>query len=171
MNAIVAVDNNYGIGYKDNLLAKIPGDMKFFRETTMGHVVVLGRKTLAGFPKAQPLKGRTNIVISGNAEYEVEGAVVVHSKEELLAKLKGYDDDDIFIIGGGSVYEMMLPYCKYVYLTKIKNSYTADTYFPNLDNMDNWKVVEETEEYDYDDGNSSGKYAFFKYENENVLTY
>jgi len=165
MDLIVAVDNNWAIGNKGELLVSIPEDMKFFRQTTMGSVVVLGRKTLAGFPNGLPLKGRDNIILSTNMDYKVKDALVVHSKEELLEKLKIYEDRQIFVIGGGAVYEMLLPYCKYAHVTKINYSYQADTHFPNLDKLDNWKIVEESDEHTYFDL----EYYFYKYENSSPL--
>ncbi|MBO6113739.1 MAG: dihydrofolate reductase [Lachnospiraceae bacterium] len=165
MNLIVAVDNNWAIGNKGNLLVSIPEDMKFFRKVTMDNVVVLGRKTLAGFPNGLPLKGRDNIIFSRNLGYKVDEADVVHSKEELFEKLKEYKDRDIYVIGGGSIYEMLLPYCKYAYVTKIDYAYEADTYFPNLDKLENWELIEESDENTY----FSIEYYFYKYENTNPL--
>lgn len=160
MNAIVAADKNWGIGYKNKLLISIPSDMKFFRQTTMNHVVVMGRKTLESFPNGLPLAKRTNIVLTRDRDYKVKGAILVHSEEELLEELKKYEEDDIFVIGGGSVYEMMLPYCKTVYVTKIDFAYQADTYFPNLDEMPEWEMTEESEEQTCFDI----EFAFTKYE-------
>ena len=160
MNAIVAADKNWGIGYKNKLLISIPSDMKFFRQTTMNHVVVMGRKTLESFPNGLPLAKRTNIVLTRDQDYKVKGAILVHSEEELLEELKKYEEDDIFVIGGGSVYEMMLPYCNTVYVTKIDFAYQADTYFPNLDEMPDWEMTEESEEQTCFDI----EFAFTKYE-------
>lgn len=167
MNLIAAVDNNWAIGYRDSLLVRIPDDQKFFREKTMGHVVVLGRKTLAGFPNGLPLKGRTNIILSANKNFSVKDGIVVHSKEELLKELKKYDDDDIYVIGGGTVYEMLLPYCKVADITKINYEYQADTFIPNLDKMDNWKLTHDSEEQTY----FSIEYEFLRYENESPEEY
>ena len=160
MNAIVAADKNWGIGYKNKLLISIPSDMTFFRQTTMNHVVVMGRKTLESFPNGLPLAKRTNIVLTRDQDYKVKGAILVHSEEELLEELKKYEEDDIFVIGGGSVYEMMLPYCNTVYVTKIDFAYQADTYFPNLDEMPEWEMTEESEEQTCFDI----EFAFTKYE-------
>lgn len=160
MNAIVAADKNWGIGYKNKLLISIPSDMKFFRQTTMNHVVVMGRKTLESFPNGLPLAKRTNIVLTRDRDYKVKGAILVHSEEELLEELKKYEEDDIFVIGGGSVYEMLLPYCKTVYVTKIDFAYQVDTYFPNLDEMPEWEMTEESEEQTCFDI----EFAFTKYE-------
>lgn len=164
MDLIVAVDNNWAIGNKGNLLVSIPEDQKFFRQITMGNVVVMGRKTLAGFPNGLPLAGRDNIILSSNKDFKVKGGIIVHSEEELLQKIKEYDDKEIFVIGGGTVYEMLLPYCKYAHVTKIDYNYEADTYFPNLDKMDNWKLIADSDEHTY----FSLEFYFNKYENENV---
>ena len=146
MKAILAADKNWGIGYNNHLLVSIPSDMKFFRQTTTGKVVVMGRKTLESFPNGMPLKNRTNIVLSGNQNYQVQDAVVVHSEDELMEELEKYDTDDIFVIGGESVYRMMLPHCDTVYVTKIDRAFQADTFFPDLDEMDEWVMTEESEE-------------------------
>lgn len=108
MNFIVAVDKNWGIGKDNKLLVSIPADMKFFRQTTTGKVVVMGRKTLESFPNGLPLKNRTNIVLTGNQDYKVKDAVIVHSMDELLEELNKYDSDDIYVIGGDSIYHQML---------------------------------------------------------------
>ena len=109
MNIIVAVDENWAIGNKGDLLVRIPNDQKMFRMETTGKVVVLGRKTLDTFPQKQPLPNRTNIILSHNPKYTVKDAVVVHSMEELLEELRKYPSEDVYIIGGDSVYQQMLP--------------------------------------------------------------
>ena len=141
MNLIVAVDKNWAIGLHNKLLVSIPADMKFFRETTMGKVVVMGRKTLESFPGGQPLKKRTNIVLTSDKNYKVKDAVVVNSVEALLEELRQYNDEDIYVIGGESIYRQLLPYCKVAHITKIDHAYEADTYFPNLDEMPEWKIT------------------------------
>lgn len=146
MKAILSADKNWGIGYRNKLLVSIPSDMRFFRETTTGNVVVMGRKTLESFPNGLPLKNRVNIVLTANREYQAKGAVIVHSKEELLGELAKYDSDRIYIIGGESIYRMMLPYCDTVYVTRLNRAFQADTYFPNLDQMEDWVLAEEGEE-------------------------
>lgn len=146
MKAILSADRNWGIGYHNRLLVSIPSDMKFFRQTTTGKVVVMGRKTLESFPNGLPLKNRINIVLTANPHYSVKDAVIVHSEKELLEELKKYDDDDIYVIGGESVYRMMLPYCDTALVTKIDRVFQADTFFPNLDEDDAWEMTEESEE-------------------------
>jgi len=160
MNLIVAVDNNWAIGNKNELLIRIPNDHKHFREETTGKVVVLGRKTLETFPQGLPLKNRTNIILSTNPNYKVKDAIVVHSIEELLEELKKYDEEDIYIIGGDSVYRQMLPYCNVAHVTKIDHEYEADAYFPNLDKDEEWEITADSDELTYFDI----AYNFLKYE-------
>lgn len=160
MNIIVAVDKNWGIGKDNRLLVSIPSDMKFFRTQTTGKVVVMGRKTLESFPNGLPLKNRTNIVLTRDLKYEAKGAIIVHNTEELLKELKGYDTNDVYVIGGDSVYHQLLPYCRIAHVTKIDFAYEADSYFPNLDEMPEWKVTATSDEQTYFDL----EYAFVKYE-------
>lgn len=163
MNIIVAVDNNWAIGNKNRLLVSIPNDMKHFREETTGKVVVLGRKTLETFPQGQPLKNRTNIILSRDKGYRVKDAVTVNSVEELLEKLKQYPSEDIYIIGGESIYRQLLPYCDTAHVTKIDHEYEADTYFPNLDEDPQWEITADSDEQTYFDI----AYTFLKYERKN----
>ena len=160
MNLIVAVDENWAIGYKNELLIRIPADMKMFRQETTGKVVVLGRKTLETFPNGQPLKNRTNIILSTKKDYQVKDAIVVHSIEELLEELKNYPSEDIYIIGGETVYRQMLPYCDVAHVTRIDRKYEADAFFPNLEDEGNWKITAESDEQSYFDTT----YTFVKYE-------
>nr|WP_291234747.1 dihydrofolate reductase [Frisingicoccus sp.] len=151
MNIIVAVDKNWAIGFENKLLNSIPEDMKFFRETTTGKVVVMGRKTLESFPNKRPLKNRTNIVITRQKDYQVDGAVVLHSVEEALDYLKQFKSEDIYVIGGASIYEQMLPYCDVAHVTLMDYAYQADTWFPNLDKMEEFVVAADSEEKTYFD--------------------
>lgn len=160
MSIIVAVDNNWGIGYKNDLLVRIPNDQKFFREKTTGNVVIMGRKTLESFPEGKPLKNRTNIVITSDKSYKVDGAIVVHSIEEALRKIKNIPIENVFVIGGSSIYRQMISLCDTIYVTKISRTFEADTYFPNLDEMDEWKITSESEEMIY----NGMIYKFSKYE-------
>ena len=123
MNIIVAADKNWGIGRNNELLVSIPADMKMVREETTGKVVVMGRKTLESFPNGLPLKNRTNIVITGNRDYQVKGAVIVHSIEEALKEVEKYPAEDVYCIGGDSIYKQMLPYCDTAHVTKIDFAY------------------------------------------------
>lgn len=162
MNLIVAVDENWAIGNKGKLLVSIPSDMKFFRQETSGEgkVVILGRKTLESFPGGRPLKNRVNIVLTKNKDFQVEGAVVVHSVEEALEAVKEYDDEKIYVIGGDTIYKQFLPYCKLAHITKIAHAYEADAWFPNLDEMPEWEITGESDEQTYFDL----EYRFVRYE-------
>ena len=160
MNLIVAVDENWAIGKDNKLLVSIPSDMKFFRETTTGKVVVMGRKTLESFPNGLPLKNRTNIVLTRNRDYQVKDAIVVHSVPELLVKLDKYSSEYVYVIGGDSVYQELLPYCDVAHVTKINHVYAADSWFPNLDETGEWEITGESEEQTYFDL----EYMFVRYE-------
>lgn len=160
MNLIVAVDQNWAIGKDNKLLVSIPADMKMFREETSGKVVVLGRKTLETFPNGLPLKNRTNIVITKNPDFDGKGAIVVHSIEEALEEAKKYPSEDVYCIGGDSIYKQMLPYCDTAHVTRIDFAYEADSYFPNLDEDEDWEITAESEEQTYFDL----EYQFVKYE-------
>lgn len=160
MNLIAAVDQNWAIGNKNQLLVKIPADQKFFRETTTGKVVVMGRKTLESFPNGLPLKNRTNIVLTRDKNYQVKDAIVLHSLEELKEELKKYPSEDIYVIGGETIYRQLLDDCDVAHITKIEFSYDADAYFPNLDELPEWKITADSEEQTYFDL----EYFFYKYE-------
>lgn len=159
MNMIVAVDKNWAIGHKGRLLVSIPEDMRFFRNVTAGRVVVMGRKTLESFPNGIPLKNRVNIVITRDMEYNIKDAVVCNSIEEVLDVLTGYNSEEVYVIGGESVYRQFLPYCDTVHVTRINYEYEADAYFPNLDETGEWKIEETGEEQTYFDL----EYEFVKY--------
>ncbi len=160
MNLIVAVDENWAIGCRGDLLVRIPADHKMFRQETLGKVVVLGRKTMDTFPGGMPLQGRTNLILTRNPDYQVKGGIVVHSVEALLEKLKDYDAKDVYVIGGDSVYRQLLPYCDTAHVTRIDRTYEADAYFPNLDQSEEWEVTADSEEQSYFDTT----YHFVKYE-------
>ncbi|MCR5301998.1 MAG: dihydrofolate reductase [Lachnospiraceae bacterium] len=166
MKCIAAVDNNWAIGYKGRLLVSIPNDQKMFRNETTGKVIVLGRRTLETFPNGLPLKNRTNIILSRDRDYKVNDASVVHNDEELFALLKNYDPDDIYIIGGESVYQRYVKYCDTAIITKINQTYDSDAYFPNLDEDENWTMTAESEEMTY----FSVEYTFREYRNSDVLS-
>lgn len=136
MNAIVAVDQNWAIGKDGDQLCYLSQDLKRFKELTTGHAVILGRKTLATFPGGRPLKGRRNLILSRDPALQVEGAEVYHDVEGLLAQAP----EDSFVIGGESVYRALLEHCDRVYVTKIMSTYSADTWFPNLDDDPAWRV-------------------------------
>jgi dihydrofolate reductase len=146
MTIIVAADENWAIGNKDDLLVRIKEDHRNFKALTKGNVVILGRKTLCTFPGGMPLKERTNIIMSRDPEYKVEGAEVAHSVEELLEIVKQYDDDKVFVIGGGTIYDQLLPYCNKAVVTRLDHAYEADTYFHDLDADDEWEITDTSDE-------------------------
>lgn len=160
MNLIAAVDKNWAIGLNNKLLVSIPMDMKFFRETTTGKVVVMGRKTLESFPNGLPLKNRTNIVLTANPDYHVKDAIIVHSEDELREELKKYPSEDIYIIGGESIYRQFVDDCDVAHITKIDYAYEADAYFPNLDDKPEWEITADSDEETYFDL----EFRFLKYE-------
>lgn len=146
MFQVVAVDKNWGIGNDGNLLFHISEDLKNFRRLTEGKTVILGRKTLATFPKGAPLKNRRNIILSRDESYSVEGAEVARSVEEASELLKNENTDNIVVIGGESIYRQMLPLCDTAIVTKIDAEAPAsDKFFPNLDEDENWYLAEESE--------------------------
>ena len=141
MNVIVAVDRNWAIGKEGDQLIYIPADLKRFKALTMGHPVILGRKTLATFPGGRPLKGRRNLILSRNPDFAPEGGEVYPDLQSLLAQAP----EDAFVIGGASVYQKLIGACDTAYITKLDAEYPADCWFPNLDLDPSWEVTEESE--------------------------
>ena len=150
MKLIVAVDSNWAIGNKGKLLVSIPEDMKFFRGTTTGHVIVMGRKTLESFPNGNPLPNRTNIVLTRDKSFAKKGVIVVHDLDELDELLKEYKDEEVYCIGGESVYRQLLDRCDEAFVNMIDFAYEADAYFPDL-TKEGWEMVGESEEQTYFD--------------------
>ena len=158
ISAIVAVDNNWGIGFNGDLLERIPEDMKNFVHLTTGNVVIMGRKTWDSLPK-KPLPNRTNIVITSNPNMynDAEFMDLFDAKLYLIYN----KNDNIFIIGGGKIYEELLPVCDRVYVTKIfKDHDQVDTYFPNLDESDEWAPAMQSTMHTYKDLT----YQFWQYD-------
>ncbi len=144
MKLIVAVDKEWNIGNKGDLLFYIPDDLKFFRSQTIEKVCVMGRKTLDSFPNSKPLKNRVNIVLSRNTNLEVEGALFVKDTDELKETLKQYNSDDVYVIGGESIYRLLLPLCDTAIITHIDAvAEEADKKFPEL-TADEWYVAEDS---------------------------
>ncbi|MGN0659764.1 MAG: dihydrofolate reductase [Emergencia sp.] len=159
MKLILAADENWGIGCNGGLLCHIPGDLKYFREKTAGKTVVMGRATLESLPGGRPLPKRENIVLTRCQDYHVEGAAAVHSMEELDRLLEGRDTDDVMIIGGGSVYRQFLDRCDTCYITKIYESFPADTWFVNLDEHPEFEIVWKSDVRE----ENGHRYQFFEY--------
>ncbi len=144
--SILNCDNKWGVGKKNGLLFSLPLDMKFFRETTLNHVVCMGENTLLSFPGSKPLKNRTNIVLSGDPSHNYEGVINVHTFEDFLKALKQYsENDDVFVIGGASIYRQTLPYVDKVYLTKVDADGGAEVFFVNLDEHPDFVIEKEGE--------------------------
>ena len=161
VSAIVAIDDNWGIGYKGNLLASIPGDLKHFKELTTGNPVVMGRKTWDSLPK-KPLPGRWNIVITNNQQHNQEASFWSLYYIKLYMLL--HQDYDYFIIGGSAIYSQLLSFCDYIYITKIYKSFeNVDTYFPNLDKDPSWEGCAVSEKLRYKDL----LYQFWEYKRKN----
>lgn len=149
MNAIVVVDKNWAIGHENDLLFSLPGDMKHFRELTIGGTVIMGRKTLDCFPGKKPLPKRRNIVITRNDEFQREGCEIVGSPDEALELAGDLESEQLWVIGGGSVYTALLSRCKRVYLTQVDAAAEeTDTYFPNLDKLPSWQVEDTSEDHE-----------------------
>lgn len=138
MDAIVAVYDDWGIGANGTQPVAVSADRKFFRSTTKGAAVIVGRKTLADFPGGQPLPKRRNIVLT-RQDVSMDGVEIAHSPGEAAQMVAGMEN--VFVIGGGSVYRQMLPMCEKVYVTKVHATPESDTFFPNLDEEDGWKMT------------------------------
>ena len=150
MKMIVCVSEDFGIGYKGDLLFSLPPDMKFFREQTKENVVIMGRGTLDSFPGGKPLKNRVNIVLTRDQDFSREGAEVFNSKEEILEYIKKFPEDDVFVIGGGQIYDMFRDDCSEALVTKVRKSVPCDTYFFDIDKDDNWTLSQESEISEYE---------------------
>ena len=160
--AIVHADREWGIGRDNDMMFSLPKDMKFFRETTTGNVVVMGGNTLRSFPGQKPLKNRTNIVISRGQVRD--DCVIVRSFEELFTAMKRHENDDIFVIGGGEIYRTLLPYCEVVLVTKVDAVGGATVFFPNLDEDENFVCEDEGEPIE-DNGYTI---RFTRYRNQSI---
>jgi len=160
--AIVHADKEWGIGKGNDMMFSLPKDMKFFRETTMGHTVVMGGKTLRSFPGQKPLKNRVNIVLSRGQVRD--DCIIVSSYEQLKNEIKQRGNEDIFVIGGGEIYRELLPYCHGAFVTKVDAIGGAEVFFPNLDAHPDFVCVDEGEPID-DNGLII---RFTRYENRNV---
>ena len=160
--AIVHADKEWGIGKNGDMMFSLPQDMKFFRETTSGHTVVMGGNTLRSFPNQKPLKNRVNIVLSRGQVRD--DCIIVRSYADLKTEMKNRENEDIFVIGGGEVYRELLPYCDGAFVTKVNAVGGAEVFFPNLDEHPDFVCVDEGEPMD-DNGLII---RFTKYENKNV---
>lgn len=161
IRAIVHADKEWGIGKNNDMMFSLPTDMKFFRQTTLGHTVVMGGNTLRSFPGGNPLKNRVNIVLSRGQVRD--DCVIVRSYDELFKELKNRKDEDIYIIGGGEIYKALLPYCDEALVTKVDEVGGATVFFPNLDKDENFTLIYQSEPID-DNGHTI---RFTTYKNTN----
>ena len=166
MKAIVAVDKNWGIGKKNDLLFSLPEDMKYFREKTLNKVVIMGSNTLKSFPNGNPLKNRTNVVLFPGGEKR-DDCIIVDSIDELKQELTKYNPEDVFVIGGAMFYKTMLPYCSEVYVTKVDADGGAEVFYENLDALDSWTCVSVSEPVQ----TNGYTIRFTIYKNSNVLEF
>ncbi len=165
MNLIVAIDEKNGIGLKGNLLYKLPDDLKYFKQMTLGKVVIMGHSTLKALPGAKPLPGRTNIVLTRNQDIDAEGVIVCHTLAALFQTIAPYSSDDVFVIGGAAVYAQLLEYCHKAYITKVQCAVPADKFFPDIDNDDNWVLLSESDVKE----NHGIRFTYCVYENNAVV--
>lgn len=160
MIIIAAADRSCGIGKNGKLLYSLPGDMKFFRTTTAGNIVVMGRKTLESFPGGNPLKNRVNIVLTRNDAYEKDGVIVCNSPEDVLSEVKKYPDRQAFVIGGAEIYNLFLPYCNMAFITQIDAVSDADAHIADFDKLGGWSRTFTSETHE----ENGLKYNFVTYE-------
>ena len=163
MNLIVAVDENWAIGYKGDLLAKISEDLKYFKQKTLNNIVVMGRVTFESLPSKKPLKNRTNIVLTNDKTYQAHDVVVCHTTAEVL-QISNNCEQETFIIGGEQIYKLFLPYYKKAYITKIYHRFEADRHLPNFVETNEWEVIEQSDIFIT---NENVRYQFLVYERKN----
>ena len=162
MNMIAAADKNWGIGRKGKLLAHLSGDLKYFKEKTLGRAVVMGRKTLESLPGGKPLPGRANIVLTTNPDYKKEGCIIVRSMEELREKCAEFPADEVMIIGGATLYNRLMEECDSLFITKIYEEFEADAFIKNADKLPDYKVVWQSDMQE----EHGIRYQFFEYKRE-----
>ena len=166
--SILNCDKEYGIGKKNGLLFELKEDMRFFRNTTLNHVVAMGENTLLSFPGSKPLKNRTNIVLSGDPTHNYEGVINVHTFEEFLKVVNEYaKKEHVYIIGGASMYRQMLPYVDFVYLTKVDAIGGAEVFFVNIDADKNFEIVSESDPVQ--DGEYQIKFVTYRNKNKQII--
>lgn len=162
--SILNCDSKWGIGKRNGLLFNLPLDMKYFRETTSGHIVAMGENTLLSFPNSKPLKNRTHIVLSQDETHNYEGVINIHDFKQFINKIIELSSkEDVYVIGGASIYNQTLPYVDMVYLNKVKEDGKAEVFFTNLDELENFEIIEKGEEVN-DNGHIT---QLYKYRNNN----
>lgn len=161
MNVIVAVDKEWGIGKNNGMLFHMPADLEYFKQKTLGKVIVMGGNTLLSFPRSKPLPNRVNLVLSD--VFTRDDCKVFATLPELLLEMKKYPSEDLFIVGGAMFYKTMIDYCDTAYITKVDAEGGATHFFPNLDKMDNWVLADEGKEAE----TNGYKVRFSVYHNNN----
>lgn len=167
MNLIVVVDKEYGIGCDGGLLVNLKEDMEYFKNKTIGKIVVMGRKTLESLPQKKPLKDRINIVLTSDKNYKKDNCIIVNSKDELFKIIEKYNDDDVFIIGGEKIYNEFEKYCKFAYITKVYKTYKSDKKLFNIDKDEKWILKDKGEKII---SKNNIEFNFNVYENEKVAS-
>ena len=166
--SILNCDKEYGIGKKNGLLFNLKEDMRYFRNTTLNHVVAMGENTLLSFPNQKPLKNRTNIVLSQDVTHNYDGVINVHTFDDFLKKVNEFaKNEDVFIIGGASMYRQCLEYVDYVYLTKVDAVGGAEVFFVNIDANENFEIVSESEPVQ--DGDYQIKFVIYRNKNKKMI--
>ena len=166
--SILNCDKEYGIGKKNGLLFQLKEDMRFFRETTRNHVVAMGENTLLSFPGSKPLKNRINIVLSQDSSHNYEGVVNVHTFEEFLKTINEYaKTEDVYIIGGASIYRQTLEYVDLVYLTKVDAIGGAEVFFVNIDEREDFEIVSESQPIQ--DGDYQIRFVTYRNKNKKMI--
>lgn len=166
MNIILAADRKWAIGKDNDLLIHLPGDLKYFKKMTTGKTVIMGRKTLESLPGGKPLPNRRNIILTRSKDFEVPGAEVFHSIEDVLQLIKSgnLESDETFIIGGAEIYKQMMPHCDKFYITKIDAELPADRYFVDLDQVEDLEITWRAPAEEY----QGTKYQYVLYEREKM---
>jgi len=157
---IASADRNWGLGYKNRLLKRIPEDLKRFSMLTRGNMIVVGRKTLESFKDSRPLPDRINVVLTRDSGYQCPGAVVVHDLEELMAAIADFPGK-VYVCGGESVYRLLLDYCSLALITRIDAEFEADTHLPDLDSDSRW-IREETGKWQQSSAGISFRYDTYR---------
>ncbi len=166
LQLLVAVDENWGIGYQDALQFRIKADLHRFKTMTMGRCVILGRRTLQTFPGQRPLTGRTNIILTRQPGFQADTAVICHDLPGLARAIASFSPADCFVIGGASIYQLLLPYCQTAHVTRVRGQFPADRFFPDLDHHRGWRLVA-CGSPEQEDGLT---YQFLRYENDAYLS-
>ena len=166
MNFIVAVTNDYAIGRKNDLLFNIPTDLKYFKEHTINKVIIMGEKTYLSLPK-RPLPKRTTIVLSNNHDFFDNGIIIKRDLNSLFEEIKKYNKDDVWVCGGGSIYNLLMDYCEKAYITKIDAIVPADIYIRNIEEEGNWEEISSSEVFE----ENGVTFKFKVFENKNIKAF